>query len=72
MIELTRDGGLWMVTINNPDKANALTEAMLTIDALIRARGEESELAAEPVTRVIFGVSHDRQDPPATSDVRVH
>ncbi|MGH1458452.1 MAG: enoyl-CoA hydratase/isomerase family protein [Paracoccaceae bacterium] len=30
MIELEKDGGLWTVTINRPDKANSLTEAMLS------------------------------------------
>lgn len=30
MIELTKAGGLWTVTLNNPEKANALTGAMLT------------------------------------------
>ena len=30
MIELHKDGELWMVRINRPDKANSLTEAMLT------------------------------------------
>ncbi len=30
MIELTKEDGLWTVTINNPSKANALTGAMLT------------------------------------------
>ena len=29
MIELDKDGGLWIVTINRPDKANSLTAAML-------------------------------------------
>ena len=29
MIELTKSDGLWTVTINNPEKANALTGAML-------------------------------------------
>ncbi len=29
MIELTKADGLWTVTLNNPQKANALTEAML-------------------------------------------
>ncbi|SDX47299.1 Enoyl-CoA hydratase/carnithine racemase [Ruegeria halocynthiae] len=29
MIELTQDDGLWTVTLNNPEKANALTSAML-------------------------------------------
>ncbi|WP_170506739.1 enoyl-CoA hydratase/isomerase family protein [Ruegeria arenilitoris] len=30
MIKLTKKDGLWTVTINNPQKANALTEAMLS------------------------------------------
>ena len=30
MIELTKEDGLWTVTLNNPEKANALTGAMLT------------------------------------------
>ncbi|MBA85910.1 MAG: enoyl-CoA hydratase [Rhodobacteraceae bacterium] len=29
MIELQRDNGLWVVTINRPDKANSLTSGML-------------------------------------------
>lgn len=29
MIELEKDGGLWVVTLNRPDKANSLTAAML-------------------------------------------
>lgn len=30
MIDLAQDGGIWTVALNRPDKANALTEAMLT------------------------------------------
>ncbi|WP_171209097.1 MULTISPECIES: enoyl-CoA hydratase/isomerase family protein [unclassified Ruegeria] len=30
MIDLTKEDGLWIVTLNNPDKANALTGAMLS------------------------------------------
>ncbi|WP_425081797.1 enoyl-CoA hydratase/isomerase family protein [Ruegeria arenilitoris] len=30
MIKLTKKDGLWTVTLNNPQKANALTEAMLS------------------------------------------
>lgn len=30
MIEITRDGGRWTVTLDRPDKANSLTRAMLT------------------------------------------
>ena len=29
MIELHKDGGLWTVTLTRPDKANALTRALL-------------------------------------------
>ncbi|SMR83519.1 Enoyl-CoA hydratase/carnithine racemase [Aliiroseovarius halocynthiae] len=29
MIDLTKDDGVWVVTINRPDKANSLTKAML-------------------------------------------
>ncbi len=29
MIELTREDGLWLITLNRPDKANSLTEEML-------------------------------------------
>lgn len=29
MIDLEKDGGLWIVTINRPDKANSLTSGML-------------------------------------------
>lgn len=30
MIELSKDAGIWIVTINRPDKANSLTHAMLS------------------------------------------
>lgn len=44
MIEVTRDGGLWTVTIDRQDKANSLTGAMLeelaeTFEAAQEARG---------------------------------
>ncbi len=38
MIRLEKDGALWLVTLNRPDKANALTEAML---------GELAEIAED-------------------------
>ncbi|MFC6688868.1 enoyl-CoA hydratase/isomerase family protein [Jhaorihella thermophila] len=42
MIELEREGGLWVVTINRPDKANSLTEAMLTELAEIAENAHEA------------------------------
>lgn len=42
MIELEREGGLWIVTINRPDKANSLTEAMLTELAEIAENAHEA------------------------------
>lgn len=38
MIELTREDGLWTVTLNRPDKANSLTPEML--EDLVRIAGE--------------------------------
>ncbi|MCH2163608.1 MAG: enoyl-CoA hydratase/isomerase family protein [Marinovum sp.] len=43
MIELTKDGDLWIAKINRPDKANSVTEAMLTelaeiAEAAVKAR----------------------------------
>jgi enoyl-CoA hydratase/carnithine racemase len=46
MIALDRAGGLWTVTLNRPEKANALTEAMLAelTDIAEAARGEARAL----------------------------
>lgn len=41
MIDVTRDGGVWTVTLNRPDKANSLTPAML--EDLARIAGEARE-----------------------------
>ena len=30
MIEVTKESGLWVLTLNRPDKANSVTKAMLT------------------------------------------
>lgn len=43
MISLTQEDGLWLVTLDRPDKANALTEGMLTelaeiAEAAVQAR----------------------------------
>jgi len=43
MIELDKDGGLWTVTINRPDKANSLTAAMLEELADIAEAAREAQ-----------------------------
>ncbi|WP_298853627.1 enoyl-CoA hydratase/isomerase family protein [uncultured Ruegeria sp.] len=43
MIDLTKEDGLWTVTVNNPDKANALTGAMLTELAEIAESATEAK-----------------------------
>lgn len=46
MIELTREDGLWTVTLNRPDKANSLTRAMLEeLAAIAAAAGREGARA---------------------------
>jgi len=42
MIRLEKGGGLWIVTIARPDKANSLTEAMLTELAEIAEAAQEA------------------------------
>jgi enoyl-CoA hydratase len=50
MIELSTDNGLWIVTINRPDKANSLTEDML------RELAEIAESATEAKALILTGV----------------
>lgn len=42
MIELVKDGGLWIVTLDRPDKANSLTAAMLEELAEIAEAAQEA------------------------------
>jgi enoyl-CoA hydratase len=49
MIELSTDNGLWIVTINRPDKANSLTEDML------RELAEIAESATEAKALILTG-----------------
>lgn len=47
MIDLTRDGGLWTVTLNRPDKANSLTAEMLDqLAGIAEAGAEDGDLRA--------------------------
>ena len=43
MIDLTKEGGLWTVTLNRPDKANSLTAGMLEELAEIAESGAADE-----------------------------
>ncbi|WP_151720244.1 enoyl-CoA hydratase/isomerase family protein [Gemmobacter serpentinus] len=46
MIDITKDGGVWTVTLNRPDKANSLTRAML------EDLSQAAEAAAREAARV--------------------
>ena len=48
MIRLARDGGIWTLTLDRPDKANALTEDMLT--AMVRILEDAAEARAVILT----------------------
>jgi enoyl-CoA hydratase/carnithine racemase len=51
VIDLQRDGGFWLVTVNRPDKANSLTAAMLRdLRDMARAAAEDAELRAFVLT----------------------
>jgi len=59
MIELEKDGGLWTVTLNRPDKANALTEAMLTELADIAEAATEARVLILTGTGKVFSAGAD-------------
>lgn len=59
MIELSRDGGLWTVTINRPDKANSLTGAMLTELARIAESAGEARGLILTGTGKVFSAGAD-------------
>lgn len=45
MIDVSRDGGLWLITLNRPDKANSLSEAMLArLEAVLVEASEATDL----------------------------
>ncbi len=72
MIELTKDDGLWTVTINNPGKANALTGAMLTELAEIAEAATEASALILTGTGKVFSAGADLDEARAglaTSDV---
>jgi len=72
VIELTKAGGLWTVTINNPQKANALTGAMLTQLAEIAEQATEARALILTGAGKVFSAGADLEEVRAglaTSDV---
>ncbi|PIE15559.1 MAG: enoyl-CoA hydratase [Rhodobacterales bacterium] len=63
MIELTKENGLWIATINRPDKANSLTKAMLSqlADIAEDAAGQAGALVITGRGRV-FSAGADLQE----------
>ncbi len=59
MIELDKNGGLWTVTINRPDKANSLTEAMLTELAEIAESASGAQVLVLTGTGKVFSAGAD-------------
>lgn len=50
MIDVSREGGLWIVTLNRPDKANSLTEDMLARVAQIATEAASADVRAFVIT----------------------
>lgn len=72
MIELTKEDGLWTVTIDNPGKANALTGAMLTELAEISEAATEARALILTGAGKVFSAGADLEEARAglaTSDV---
>lgn len=72
MIDLTKSDGLWTVTLNNPDKANALTGAMLTELAGIAEAATEARALILTGAGKVFSAGADLDEVGAglaTSDV---
>lgn len=72
MIELARDGGLWTVTLNRPDKANSLTPDMLEDLARIAEEAQEARVFVLTGAGKVFSAGADLEAAKAglaTSDV---
>lgn len=72
MIELNKEDGLWIVTLNNPGKANALTGAMLTELAEIAEAATEARALILTGAGKVFSAGADLAEARAglaTSDV---
>lgn len=62
MIELIKEDGLWIVTINRPEKANSLTEAMLTELAEIAESAQEARALILTGTGKVFSAGADLEE----------
>ncbi|NEY90156.1 enoyl-CoA hydratase/isomerase family protein [Tabrizicola oligotrophica] len=64
MIEISRDTGLWVLTLNRPDKANSVTKAMLTAlaDAVDAARAAGVAALILTGTGKVFSAGADLDD----------
>jgi len=72
MIDLTREDGLWIVTLNRPDKANSLTHAMLTELAGIAEAATQARALILTGAGTVFSAGADLDEARAglaTSDV---
>ena len=72
MIELARDGGLWTITINRPDKANSLTPEMLEDLARIATEASAARVLVITGAGKVFSAGADLDAAKAglaTSDV---
>ncbi len=62
MIELEKDGDLWIVTINRSEKANSLTEAMLTELAEIAEAARDAKALILTGTGKVFSAGADLEE----------
>lgn len=72
MIELARDGGLWTITLNRPDKANSLTPGMLEDLARIATEARAARVLVITGAGKVFSAGADLDAAKAglaTSDV---
>lgn len=58
-VTLSRDGGLWIATINRPDKANALTESMLCDLANIAEAAQDARVLILTGAGKVFSAGAD-------------
>ncbi|MEL7214996.1 MAG: enoyl-CoA hydratase/isomerase family protein [Pseudomonadota bacterium] len=59
MIRLEKDGGLWIATIDRPEKANSLTEAMLTDLAEIAEAAQDARALVLTGAGSVFSAGAD-------------